>query len=415
MFALMMFLIIGAVSAHDDAGILDNSTDVQTDGELLGDAVFADDVPSENSSETNSSQSEEVIQNASFEKVSQGTYLIGNDFKVKLLDENGTGIANKTVTFTIKGKIINATTDAKGVATFKLTLSKGSYTVSYKFNESGYNPASGSKSILLLKNPVSALKVSSLKVCAGIKKYLVFTLTADGIPLSGRNIKIVFNKKTYSKKTNSKGQTKLLVYVSKGKYSLKYSFAGEKNIKASSKKSTVNSVLYKNVYKTKYRTVWIDADGGFTKDFLNDIAKKLRVAGWKVVVRGIGPGQHSITYKKVKNAVYMPFYNGLCAGTIEEMAKGYYGGLLKKNKAVLTPAWYTADWTSAKMSQYREDITPIKMLKRAWDDNFSPKSYKGLANPAKFMTKNNIKYCVSDTTYKIVEQFLKGGWVATHK
>ena len=53
-------------------------------------------------------------------------------------------------------------------------------------------------------------------------------------------------------------------------------------------------------------------------------------------------------------------------------------------------------------------------LKRAWDDNFSPKSFKGINNPAKFMTDNGIKYCIGDTTYKIVEQFLYGGWVAHH-
>ena len=57
----------------------------------------------------------------------------------------------------------------------------------------------------------------------------------------------------------------------------------------------------------------------------------------------------------------MPFYNGLCAATIKEMTYGYYGGVLKKNKAVITPAWYTDDWVSAKMSKFRNDITKFRL------------------------------------------------------
>lgn len=111
----------------------------------------------------------------------------------------------------------------------------------------------------------------------------------------------------------------------------------------------------------------------------------------------------------------MPIYNGLCAATIKEMAAGYYGGVIKSNKAVLTPAGYTEDWVSEKMSQFRNDITDFGYLKRAWDDNFSPKSFKGIDNPAKFMTDNKIRYCIADNTYNLVKQFLYDGWNAYHK
>ena len=97
------------------------------------------------------------------------------------------------------------------------------------------------------------------------------------------------------------------------------------------------------------------------------------------------------------------------------MAAKYYGGVLKSKGSVLAPAWYTADWTSEKMKQYRNDISKITYLKRAWDDNFSPRSFKGMSSPAKFMNKNNIKYCVADTTDKIVNQFLHGGWDVYHE
>lgn len=369
-----------------------------------------------NSSDDNSS--DDVIEEnktASFKPVSQSNYLIGDSFFVNLVDENGTGIANKTIFFLLNGKIIgNGLTNESGVANYTLKMAKGFYTIRYVFNETGYLPAAATKKILLLSKHTSTIKGSNMKAYAGVKKVFKVTLKADGILLPNRKVTFTVNKKTYTKKTDSKGVATLTIYLSKGTYTIKYSYAGEYNIKTVKSSAKLTIKLLKNPYKTKYRTVIIDADGGFTKAFLNDVAGKLRKAGWKVIVKGIGPNQHSINYKKVKNCVYMPFYNGLCAATIQEMTYSYYGGLIKSNHGVLTPAWYTNNWTSKKMSQYRNDITKIKFLKRAWDDNFSPASYKGLSYPAKFMTKNKIKYCVGDTSYKIVEQFLFGGWVAHH-
>ena len=382
----MLFLVIGAVSADDvnDENISDNSTEMP-------------------------------VQNVSFSKISKTNYIVNDSFEANLLDENGTGIANKSVYFTLNNNVSEIITDENGTARFLLNLTKGSHIIKFMFNETGYNPIQDSKNILLLTKPVSTIQGSNVKIYAGIKTTYKVTLKADGMVLSGRQVKFTINKKTYYRKTNSKGEASITLYLSKGKYTIEYYFGGDQNIRLYSSKSTVNVVYHKNHYKTKYKHVYIDADGGFSKSFLKTIAKKLRKAGWKVTIYGIGPGQHSINYKKVKGGVYMPFYNGLCAGTIKEMAAKYYGGVLKSKGSVLAPAWYTADWTSKNMKQYRMDISKINYLKRAWDDNFSPRSFKGISSPAKFMTKNNIKYCVADTTDKIVDQFLHGGWDVYHK
>lgn len=413
----MVLFLVGSVSAAD--ANVTNLTEASLDSEVIAqsddDALAVGD--EEDSGEDNNGSDPSngtVIQKASFSKVSQENYINKGTFDVKLLDEHGIGIANRTVYFTVQNKVSKVFTNEYGVAKFTLNLKKGYYIINYKFNETGYTPVQGSKKILLLSKPVSTLKGSNMNGYAGVKKVFKVTLKADGIPLSGRKVKFIINKKTYTQKTNSKGVAKLYIYLAKGTYKIKYSFAGEKNIKSSKGNSKIKLKLLKNPYKTKYRTVVIDADGGFTKAFLKDIAKKLRKAGWKVIIKGIGPGQHSINYKNVWNAVYMPFYNGLCAATIKEMTYDYYGGVIKNHNSVLVPAWYTADWVSARMSKYRNDITKIKYLKRAWDDDFSAKSFKGLNNPAKFMTDNGIKYCVGDTTYKIVQQFIHGGWNAYH-
>ena len=387
--AVIFFMIVGCVAAADgDAGTASNSSQTPE---------------------------KEVVRNASFCRVPESNYIVGDTFEITLKDDNnGSTLANKSVYFLVNNKITDTYTDENGSAKFLLNLSKGTYDLKVFLNESGYKKTHGYKKILVLSKPVSTVKGTDLKAYAGIKKTFKVTLNAYGMPISGRKVKFVLNKKTYNARTNANGQASITVYLSKGTYTVKYYYAGEHNIKASSGKAKITVNLKNNPYKTKYRHVYIDADGGFTKAFLNDIASKLRKAGWKVTVYGIGPGQHSKNYKKVKNAVYMPFYNGLCAATIKEMTYKYYGGVLKKNKAVLAPSWYTDQWVSEKMSQYRNDITKIKYLKRAWDDNFSPSKFKGLSEPAKFMTKNNIKYSVGDTTYKIVEQFLYGGWDAHH-
>lgn len=432
LFIALLFLLINGVSAVDNVNSTDkiinenifksNTCSVEENTELSlieqnltddNDYLSAKNIADEKLSDNSSDQN--VTEKVSFSQVTKTNYLIKQTFEVKLLDSTGNGLANKTVYFTINGITLPVITDNNGVAKFIIDVKKGTYTISYKFNETGYTPISASKNILVLSTSTSTVKATHSKIYAGIKCAFKVTLKVDGIVLPGRTIKFIVDKKTYTKKTNSKGEASVTLYLSKGTHKVKYSYAGETNIKSVKATSKVKAKLIKNPYKTKYRKVLIDADGGFTKSFLKNIAKKLRKCGWRVIIKGIGPGQHSINYKLVKKYVYMPFYNGLCAGTIYEMPQKYYGGVLKRNKAILTPAWYTKDWTSKRMKQYRNDISKIKFLKRAWDDNFSPKKFKGMNKPAKFMTKHKIKYCVADTTYKIVDQFVHGGWVAYNK
>lgn len=394
-------MIVGAVSSAEvnDTCVMEDSSET--------DVILSDDAD-------NVTPVDEP-QKASFSKVSQSNYIRGNNFEVSLRDENGSGIANRTVSISLDGTVHEIPTDENGTARLKLTVKKGFHEVRYRFNETGYTPASGYKKILVLTKPVSTVSAKNLKGNAGIKTQFKITLKADGIPLPNRKVKLVLNKKTTYKKTDSNGVASFTVYLAKGTYKAKYYFEGEENVKASSSQSKITLKLIKNPYKTKYRHVYIDADGGFTKKFLNKVANMLRKAGWKVTVYGIGPGQHSKNYYKIKNGVYMPFYNGVCAATIKEMAASYYGGVIKSHKSVLAPSWCNELKISKMLNRTNCDLTKVKFLERAWDDNFSPKSYKGMYYPAKFMTKNNIKYSCGQDAYAVVVQFLYGGWDAYHK
>ena len=402
--------MIGTAGAADvnDTDVADDSSQTILSSQDVG-------VLTESSNGTDDDSNETVIRNATFSKVSKSDYLVGDLFTVTLKDTNGTAIFNKTVYFTINGKISPVSTDENGSAKFKLDIKKGFYTLTYNFNETGYNPIQSSKTILVLTKGISTISPKNLKGYAGIKYAYKITLKVDGILMPNRQVKIVINKKTYYKKTNAQGVATFTVYLAKGTYKIKYYFNGEEIIKSSKSSSVIKLKLMKNPYGTKNRHVYIDADGGFTKKFLKEVANRLRKAGWKVTVYGIGPGQHSKNYKKVRNGVYMPFYNGLCAATIKEMAAGYYGGVIKSHHSVLAPSWCNCYKMSKLLTKYDSNISKVTFLQRAWDDNFSPASFKGMSYPAKFMTKNKIRYSSADSTYGVVEQFLYGGWDAFYK
>ena len=179
--------------------------------------------------------------------------------------------------------------------------------------------------------------------------------------------------------------------------------------KSSSKSTTVSKTG--NPYGTKKKYLLIDADGGETVSFLKEIAKYIRKAGWTVDIdTNIGPGAHSRNYKKVKKGCYMNVYNGLCADTIAEMAYSYYGGVIKKNGSVHCPAWDTRTWNE-RNKPYKYSIEKLSSLKTAHDWNRGS-TVGSLKNPAQYMAKNGIKYCIGPSAKTIADQFLAGGYRA---
>ena len=241
----MLFLLISAVSASDDGDILANSTD----------AIEVED--------------------AHFSKVSNTNYIKGDSFNVNLLDSNGSGIANKTVYFTVNSKTSKIITNENGTAKFTLKINKGSYIINYTFNESGYNPLAASKKILVLDNSSSSIKGSAYTAYVGVKNTYTVTLTAGGVPLSGRMVTFNISGKIYEAKTNSEGQAKINIDLAKGTYTVKYAYAGEKNINkcSGSSKLTVikgmpitikkaNSVVYRHKTSSPFKITFSTLSSG---------------------------------------------------------------------------------------------------------------------------------------------------------
>lgn len=275
MFAL--FLTMACVSADDSnqtqALSLSNDSDesqVISENENASTALAAND----------SGDSQPALPlKASFDTVEKENYVINKTFSVKLLDENKKGIANKTVYFTLNGKVTSSTTDKNGNAKLALDVKKGTYTVKYSFNESGYKAVKSSKKILVIGTTASKIKASDFTAYSTIINYYKVTLTVDGIPLSGRTVKFTIHGKTYSNKTNSKGVTYLAIGLKKGVYTVKYTFAGETNIKKVTGKSKVtvvqglpkkitkaNSVIYRHKTLGYFKIKLKDARGYLLKN-----------------------------------------------------------------------------------------------------------------------------------------------------
>lgn len=115
---------------------------------------------------------------------------------------------------------------------------------------------------------------------------------------------------------------------------------------------------------------------------INLIVTELKKLGLKACNMGVGTDNIGILQnsKIPKNAMIIQICGGACAGTIKEVGTTWYKNLVGSKEVFYL-------WTSGATK-----ITGLSWLPRAHDDNFSPASFKGLANPDKYLIKNGYNY-----------------------
>ena len=157
-----------------------------------------------------------------------------------LKDANGKVLAKKKVTFTVNGKTVTATTNAKGVATAKLALTAAkTYTVTIKFAGDGVYAASTVSAKVKLnkeKTKVTAPK-KTFKKSKKVKKVVIKLKNSKGKAIAKKKVTLTVNKKKYTAKTNKKGKATFKVknLKKKGTFKYKVKFAGDTQYKASKK------------------------------------------------------------------------------------------------------------------------------------------------------------------------------------
>ncbi|WP_298523742.1 right-handed parallel beta-helix repeat-containing protein [uncultured Methanobrevibacter sp.] len=143
-------------------------------------------------------------------------------YSVKVFDLNGKAVGKK-VKFTINKKNHYVITDKNGVATLKISLKPGTYTVDVAYGKIKVKNKITVKTTLITKNVSKKVKKSG--------KFTVKVLSSKGKALAKKNVKVKFKGKTYVLKTNSKGLAafKIPSNLKVGKYTIKTSYNGLTN------------------------------------------------------------------------------------------------------------------------------------------------------------------------------------------
>jgi len=174
-----------------------------------------------------------VIRNAtsiSAVKVTK-TYNVAKNVVITLKDADKNVLANKTVYLVINGKTYKDVTNAKGQASIALTnLAPKTYTATVKFAGEDKLKESSSKVTVVVKKaaPKLTAKAKTFKASVKTKKYTVTLKTNKGKVIKNAKVTIKVKGKTFSAKTNSKGQATLKItkLTKKGKYTAIVKFAG---------------------------------------------------------------------------------------------------------------------------------------------------------------------------------------------
>ena len=160
-------------------------------------------------------------------------------FKVSVYDFSGK-VVGKEVKFKINKKNYYADTDDKGVATLKLKLKPGKYTIYTYYGKAKVKNKIIIKKTLITKNLIKKIGKSA--------KFKVKLLNSKAKAYKNQIVKIKFNGKTYKLKTNRKGIATFTVpeNLKSGKYKIKTSYNAMVNVN----KITVKPVLKaKNISK----------------------------------------------------------------------------------------------------------------------------------------------------------------------
>ena len=174
----------------------------------------------------------------------QGIY-----YATTLLDADGKPVSNVYMEFAVNNKIYNRTTYENGsFKPYKLNMIRaGRYTMAFNFaGDDNYTNAFACVCVDLDKKPIT-IKASAktYKVATKTKKYTVTLSTIKGVDgkmhLSPKNVKLKVNGKTFTGKTNAKGQVtfKITNLKKKAKYKAVISYAGDKTYEAASKTVTL--------------------------------------------------------------------------------------------------------------------------------------------------------------------------------
>ena len=181
---------------------------------------------------------------------------------ITLNDGDGNPLTNKRISIVLNGVTYNKNTNGNGQATLAIPtkLVPNTYTATFSFaGDTGYNKASTKAKLTVSKStPKITANIKTFKTTDKTKKYAITLKDNNDKAIKNVNVNLKVNGKTYTAKTNSKGQAtfKITKLTKKGTYTATIKWAGTKNFKSTSKKvkitvtkpATSKSVTLKIIY-----------------------------------------------------------------------------------------------------------------------------------------------------------------------
>lgn len=334
----MFFILLGAVSSAELNNVTSTGTsDLMTDNDELSLSNFEDNYADsilESSSngddslkEVGSDVDKLSVENSTSNVTKVNTKLeTGNTHysktatvvKVVLKDDNGTGLANQSISLTVKSKTYKGTTNNNGIAYIKTaSLNKGTYSVSAKYNGgSQYVKSSLSKKIKV----ITSISAKAMSVKYGENKNYTATFYRDSGKLKNGTVKITLNGKTYKLKTDSKGVAQIsTASLLPGTYKIKLynSYSKETVTKTLTVKKANCKITASNMYlqpktKSSYSVVLKDNNNKAVKNAkiqFNYNNKKVTASTdangkAKISIPALSKGTYTVTYKYKGNSKY---------------------------------------------------------------------------------------------------------------
>lgn len=200
-------------------------------------------------------------------------------FKVALTS-GSVPLVNKKVTLNVDGKSYAETTNSKGIVSLPIKLDIGTYKISYVNKaDSKINSKTGSTTIKVIeRTPSTVTWHSSTSFNQGSQSVKLLVVDSHNKAISGANVKLTVNSKTYTAKTASNGYATIKASFTPGNYSVSYSFTGD-NLNAPSSGST-------DLHVAKLTTVSLKNVVAASKNLKNYIANNNKLPN-TVTVGGI--------------------------------------------------------------------------------------------------------------------------------
>ncbi|WP_455645974.1 Ig-like domain-containing protein [Methanosphaera sp.] len=260
--------------------------------------------------------------------------------------------------------------------------------------------------MIKLVNNINNGKVSSSVTYVDYNPITSQIDTITGGKLSLSEVITMGNKILNFYSTNNRPPTyATTTYGQLGYYNIIYTYLKIIDVSSSNYLPSTNKVYnWSVIHPTNItsRSIYITSDNIYNsaKDyaFMNSIKSILESKGFTVYIVGLGPNTHNTEIwaeSLPENAVQLSIFGGSDAGVFYDMCTRSF--MRKKSNRLLFIALYSAT---------ARNITNLGFLERAHDDNYSPDSFTGLANPDVYLKEHGYDYIYTTSATSIANALI---------